>query len=281
VIPLRRLVGRWAIALGLLLCVASVRAGSLSDLWWVPSEPGWGMNVVQQHDVLFVTLFVYDADGKATWYVGSRIEKAMWYDPYYSGPLQAMSGPPSGGSFDPDAVTRREVGTLTFTPNADGTARVTYTVDGRVVDKTVRRQTWRRIPLFFIEPWVVQGTFQVAEISISRCAVSDMFMRAGSFTLSATPTGELSGRIALQVEEMGLAFTGTYLQSGSVFEVTWAAAIAQGSGSFLPPGDYSGGASPLVVDGEFVHGYVKLSGSNGCRVAFAFAGRMPVVMQGL
>lgn len=274
--------GRWALAVGLLLSVASARAGILNDLWWVPSEPGWGMNVVQQDDVLFVTIFVYGADGKPTWYVGSRIEKAMWYDSSYSGPLYAMSGPPPGQPFDADAVAAREVGTLTFTPNADGTAGLTYTVDGRTMAKTLRRQTWRGIPLPFIAPgFVVPGTFHVAEISLSRCAVADMFMQAGSFTLAATPTGDLSGRIEMQVEEMGLAFVGTYLQNGSLFDVTWAATVAPGSGSFLPPGTYTGGSSRLVVDGDFVYGHVRLSGSNGCNIAFALAGRIQAVTQGL
>lgn len=285
--PLRRLVGRWATALGLLLCFTSARAGILNDLWWVPSEPGWGMNVVQQHDVLFVTIFVYGADGKATWYVGSRIEKPDWYSSYYTGLLHAMSGPPPGGSIDANGVTAREVGTLTFTPNADGTAGLTYTVDGREVVKTVRRQTWRGIPFSLLgspegaSPAITyQGTFQVAGVSL-RCGPTDVSIRADSFVLIPIPTGDLSGTMEVHVEEMGLAFTGTYLQSGSVFDVTLAGAIAPNSGSFLPPGNYTGGISPLVADGDFVYGYLKLSSSNGCRIAFALAGRMPIVGQAL
>ena len=276
-----------ALALGLLLCFASARGGILNDLWWVPSEPGWGMNVVQQHDVLFVTIFVYGADGKPTWYVGSRIEKPHWYSPSYSGPLHAMSGPPPGESFDSNAVAAREVGTLTFTPNADGTAGLTYTVDGRAVVKTVWRQTWRAIPFSNMSPpqgaspaLMYRGTFQVAATSL-RCAVADMFTRASSFDLIATPIGELTGTMEVRVGEMGLAFTGTYVQSGSVFDVTLAAAITPGSESLLPPGHYAGGIRPLVVDGDFVYGYLKLSGSNGCTISFALAGHIPGVMQGL
>ena len=31
----------------------------ITDLWWNPAESGWGMNVIQQGDTSFVTMFVY------------------------------------------------------------------------------------------------------------------------------------------------------------------------------------------------------------------------------
>ena len=41
-------------------------AGSASSLnytgmWWNPDESGWGINVVHQGDIVFATLFTYDA----------------------------------------------------------------------------------------------------------------------------------------------------------------------------------------------------------------------------
>ena len=44
-----------------------------SDLWWVPSESGWGMQIVQQAGILFATLFVYDATGVPTFYTATLV----------------------------------------------------------------------------------------------------------------------------------------------------------------------------------------------------------------
>ncbi len=41
-----------------------------SDLWYIPTESGWGANVVQQNEIIFVTLFVYSQSGAPTWFVG-------------------------------------------------------------------------------------------------------------------------------------------------------------------------------------------------------------------
>lgn len=37
-----------------------------SDLWWSPGEWGWGLQIFEQGDILFATLFVYDAGGHQT-----------------------------------------------------------------------------------------------------------------------------------------------------------------------------------------------------------------------
>ena len=48
--------------------LGTARAGQYSDLWWNPQESGWGLNLVQQDETAFVTLFVYDAENRPTWY---------------------------------------------------------------------------------------------------------------------------------------------------------------------------------------------------------------------
>ena len=35
-----------------------------SDLWYNPAESGWGVNLAQQGDTAFLTLYVYGSDGK-------------------------------------------------------------------------------------------------------------------------------------------------------------------------------------------------------------------------
>ena len=60
-------------ALLALLCscsfaTATVLTPNFSDLWWNPSESGWGLNRSQQADVIFLTLFVYGPNSQAVWY---------------------------------------------------------------------------------------------------------------------------------------------------------------------------------------------------------------------
>jgi hypothetical protein len=53
--------------------VTNARGGmdlDFTNLWWVgPGESGWGMSVVQHGGQLFNVLFVYDEQGRPTWYV--------------------------------------------------------------------------------------------------------------------------------------------------------------------------------------------------------------------
>jgi hypothetical protein len=116
-----------------------------SDLWYNAQESGWGVNVIQQDTILFVTLFVYGADRRPTWYVGPAVafSGASGGGETYSGDLFTTTGPPLGTPFDPNAVVATAVGNFTFRGNADGTASISYTVNGTPVSKDVVRQTWR------------------------------------------------------------------------------------------------------------------------------------------
>ena len=45
---------------------ATTHSTDYTDLWWNSpdaSEDGWGVNVVQQGDIVFATFFIYGADG--------------------------------------------------------------------------------------------------------------------------------------------------------------------------------------------------------------------------
>ena len=38
-----------------------------TDLWWNSAEPGWGVNVVQQNEILFLTFFLYNLSHSSAW----------------------------------------------------------------------------------------------------------------------------------------------------------------------------------------------------------------------
>lgn len=120
---------------------ASTFSSDATDLWWNPDESGWGVNVTQQGNEIVATLFVYSADGKAHWFVAPAAASSASH-PVFTGALYETTGPVFSTSFNPNLVTVRQVGTLSFDYTPPNSARLTYSVDGATVTKSVVRQTW-------------------------------------------------------------------------------------------------------------------------------------------
>ena len=123
---------------------ANTYTSDLSDLWWNENESGWGVNVNHQREIVFLTFFVYGADGKGTWYTGqaSHTGQDSRGALIFTGGVYEFSGPPNGTVFNAASVTGRSAGTVTFTAFLDS-ATLTYTVNGLVVNKVLTRQTFR------------------------------------------------------------------------------------------------------------------------------------------
>lgn len=117
---------------------AGSRAGifNYQDLWWDPSEPGWGLNMVQQGTVIFATLFTYAPGGRDLWIVASGLRRGN--DGAYTGPIHTTRGV----GFNPSPwvdVQRIEVGTMTLTFQSGDRATLSYTYNGVTVGKSIRR----------------------------------------------------------------------------------------------------------------------------------------------
>lgn len=116
-----------------------------SDLWWNPQESGWGMNIVQQGEVAFVTLFVYGPDGRPTWYVTSDA-RVFAVDasgnPAFRGTLYKTTGPWIGAPFDAGKVNVSPVGHLVIEPRPEGRLNLTYSAEGLSVSKDLVRSTF-------------------------------------------------------------------------------------------------------------------------------------------
>jgi hypothetical protein len=119
----------------------TVPAVNFSDLWWNPSESGWGISITQgATNVLFAEWFVYDATGKPVWYT---LQRGQWtrtdFMSAYSGPIYKTTGPYFGGPFNAAAVGISLVGTgtLSFRDSSNGT--FAYTVEGVTGMKAITR----------------------------------------------------------------------------------------------------------------------------------------------
>lgn len=123
---------------------ATTYSNDYTDLWYnspAESEAGWGVNIIQQNNILFITMFVYGADGTPRWFVGSNITGTS--QTTFTGPIYSTAGTYFGSPWAPTLFTFRQVGTILFTFNADNTAAMSYNVDNVVVTKNIVRQSWR------------------------------------------------------------------------------------------------------------------------------------------
>ncbi len=117
--------------------VDTSQASPLTGLWWNASESGWGATLTQQSSLLFVTLFVYDPAGNATWYTVSCTIAGTGC----SGDLLRVRGgasptaPWTSGTIVP---SRAGTMTLSFTSNDAGS--MAYTLDGVAANKQITRQ---------------------------------------------------------------------------------------------------------------------------------------------
>ena len=127
-------------ALGFALPASATTYGTdYTDLWFNPAESGWGINLIQQYETLFATLFVYGPDNTPHWFVASDLRGGQ---NSFSGTLYQTSGPafsaPWTGGQPPAAV-----GSMSIAFSGPNSGTLTYTANGVTVSKSIQRQTFR------------------------------------------------------------------------------------------------------------------------------------------
>jgi hypothetical protein len=120
---------------------------NFEGLWYnapAESESGWGINLAHQGDVIFVTWFTYDINGKAWWLTMTAAKTA---DNVYTGTLRETRGPAFDAiPFLPADVTRSTVGSGTLTLTDTNNGSFEYTVNGITHTKTIVRQVFGPVP---------------------------------------------------------------------------------------------------------------------------------------
>lgn len=196
--------------------IAPVRATNYQDLWWNPNESGWGVQIVQQADTLFLTWFIYDSAGRPTWVVSDSVARLLVPPPQgttiYRGRVVAATGTFFGApSWSP--ITPRVVGaevTLTFSDARTGT--ITYTVDGTTVTKPITRQTLANIDL--------TGTYY-GGIAKSGSGCVTPALNGSSVDTTTYSVTHSPATASITINEVGgglCRFTGTTQQYGSILE---------------------------------------------------------------
>ena len=134
-----------SVAFAVLAMASSTQAlaNNYQDLWWNPNESGWGINLTHQSDIIFGTLFTYDAAGKGMWLILSRGDRITGTQ-NFTGDLFRTTGP----NFDavpftpigPSNLTK--VGTMRLEFADGNTAKLVYDINGASVTKNIQRQAF-------------------------------------------------------------------------------------------------------------------------------------------
>jgi hypothetical protein len=182
-----------------------------SDLWWNPDESGWGVNITQQADVMFATLFLYGDRGQAIWYVAtlSYVGENITGSKSWSGDLYETNGPYHVGPFDPALVTAKKIGVATFASNANDTAVFQYITSSAAITKNIQRQTLVNDTL--------AGAYLGATSDVTTSCTNPADNGIRTEDVGAITVTHAAGTVTIQAPTC--RFTGNYLQRGQVGNV--------------------------------------------------------------
>jgi len=222
------------------------------------------VNINHQYNVMFLTFFVYGADGSAHWYVATAVPGAILTSGYsrWDGDLYETHGSYLGGVYDPNAITVRKVGAVAFLPATPYTASLTYSVDSAFVTKSIERETLRHIPL----SGNYTGGYSVKKSTCPTIApVGAYGIAQFSINASVNPADGATGTLTAGVSLDGGApclLVGSFKQYGSLYFIPDTAICSTGIGNFTFT-DFS--SSDDGIDGNFL-----VSGPS-CTVGFSFS----------
>jgi hypothetical protein len=263
---MRKLLAAAVMALAAHAEAATSFSTDVTDLWWNPDESGWGVNVIQQADTVFATFFVYGADGKAHWFVASDLKAqgaASASGVTFQGDLFETNGPYFGVSFNPVAVARRRVGTVSLQFALPSRGIVTYTVDGASVTKSIERQTWAAND--------VSGSYEGSRGILSASGATGCNVGFSEFSgiqiaqsqAAFSMTGNLAGATC--------RFTGSYSQDGH---------LGASSGTYSCSNGLEGTYALSEIEASLYGFFARYSGTErGCTVAGRIGGVRTTIRQ--
>ncbi len=212
---MRKILFALLLALAALGARASTFSTDASDLWWNEQESGWGVNLVQQNEVVFATLYVYGPDSRPVWYVGSlaytSTDSAGALN--FTGIWYRTTGPWFGGAFS--ANENFDVGTATFRLKTVTTGTFSYSVDGVYVSKNVERQTWRTNSVAGNYLGATIGTYSAC----SNPAGNGFSEEYAAYAVTQSGTNGENVTIVESGDGYTCTYTGTYEQHGRMGEV--------------------------------------------------------------
>lgn len=204
----------WTLALLAAICLPAAATTTVidyEDMWYnapAESQSGWGVNIAQQGEVLFATLFVYGSDNTPRWYVATLLNTGnnvtfrgdllnVGTGTYFAAPWSGISNV-------------QTVGTMTFAFDSATTGTMTYTVNGATVTKTIVRESWHSDDL--------SGTYMGGVTGAGpTCGSTGRVRVPGALTVTHTPpTIAMSLPFNVPPNSGVCSYQGTYSQTGTV-----------------------------------------------------------------
>ena len=196
--------------------ISAAHATFMSDMWWKPDESGWGANVVQQEEISFITVFVYNVSGEPIWYVAPNARQIALTAsglPVLYGKLYRTRGPWLSGVFDPTKVAIAAEGHIIIEAINSSDASFQYQIDGLVVNKRVTRQTWKTVTSF---PAVFDYFAAMHLIKRTPNDVQTSITMSGSFTADIDRG---VARFTYRATDKECIYTGAITQTGKFSSV--------------------------------------------------------------
>lgn len=205
----------------LLLCVflmtAAFRVGAVdyTDLYYVPGEEGWGVNVVQSDDFLFLTFFIYGADNKPTWYTAQLTLDAGGN---YNGQLYATTGTYYAMPWKASDQTTVAVGTASFQPTSAYTAKLIYVVTtpaplAATVTKALQRQPLTKITIGGTYIGAQSGAYSGCSSGSDNGGYSDFF----NLNVDQSTTGTVT--FTFNYQNLTCTLSGSLTQFGQLYTI--------------------------------------------------------------
>jgi len=248
-----------------LACLAALpaRAVDYTDIWYIPSESGWGVQVVQADNFLFLTFFIYGQDNKPTWYAGNL----TWDGAKYSGGLFSTQGTYWAMPWNPaDHPAATQVGTASFTPDSLNAYQATliYSVNGiGSVTKAIERQTLTTIALGGTYTGGQGGSWTNCTNSSNNTNYSDNY----TLTVAQTTSNVATFTITYTDINASCTLSGTLEQHGQLYRIPGASYSCQGDLS------YSTSATMYEIKqtAQGIEGRFAASLPNGCQESSNFS----------
>jgi hypothetical protein len=227
-------------------------AADYTDIWWIPAESGWGVNLVQADDVIFMTFFVYGPNNQPTWYVATVNRDA---NGNFAGTLASTVGPYFGVPWNPASYAATVAGTASFVPTSPYTGTLTYTlIGGPTVVKSIERQTLKTIGLGADYVGGQTGTYSSCSDNSLNGAYQD------TYNLSVTHGNGAATFIFTYASEATCTMAGTLVQYGQLYRIDPASYSCTGSLMF----NASATMEEIKATAQGIEGRFTAGLSGGC-----------------
>jgi hypothetical protein len=257
-----------------IVCAALVPAAhstDFGDIWYVPIEAGWGLNIAHQGSNLFLTFYIFGNDGRPTFVTALLTRQGANTTPpvTFTGQTVVSGGTFYGSPWNPSNVTARVAGTATFTANTATTGTLTYTIDGVTVVKQIERYafTANNLAGSYI------GSFIQANLNCTNPANNGAQAASGTFTIVHPPTNVVVITAALNNGQQSYTcnYQGNYGQAGRFGLLTGGVYTCTNGDS----GNFTAHEIELASQGGILGRYNAQSTTRGCQSTGGFGGLKP------